>query len=167
MERSSASVGSGIFRHRPVFREGTGGLNSGRVPIRDEGLRRSPPQRHFQRSAERRPRAVCCDGAPMGLATIQARFGETLQKIINFNIVVAENPTFTLNPTNARTSIGNNQILWPQTTNIDFRNSAPFEDVFLQTSFLADFTQSNPSVVPLDFFPGVEWRWRVQPSRLT
>jgi hypothetical protein len=91
-------------------------------------------------------------GRPNRTVTGFFDYNSVLGQITNFNIAVAQFPTFTLNPTNAQVSIGNALILGPQTTNIEFRNFALSETVFLQTAFLADFGQSNPRGYELDFF---------------
>jgi hypothetical protein len=82
MERSSASVGSGLFRCRSGFADM--GLNPQRVPIHQEVAAKSSLAR-FPRSAERKSRAKCSMTAvSMGSATIQARFGETTYPVRRF-----------------------------------------------------------------------------------
>jgi hypothetical protein len=82
MERSSASVGSGLFRCRSGFADM--GLNPQRVPIHQEVAAKSSLAR-FPRSAERKSRAKCSmTAASMGSATIQARFGETTYPVRRF-----------------------------------------------------------------------------------
>ncbi len=80
-------------------------------------------------------------------------YDSTLQQITNFNITVA-GPSFTpfsLNPTNAQVTIGNNLIF--QTTNINFTDSALGEHVFFQTD-LTDFAAPNQGIVC--FQPGFQ-----------